>query len=156
MSALADTHRQDLIADIMSRPVLTVEVGETLWDAWQLLFVSGLRHLVVLDDDGQTVGVLSDRSILADVPATADNLSRRTVRDVLAMVPLVTITEERTPPDAARLMVQQAVEALPVVDGTGRLTGIVTETDIVRWLGTRPVGLPPWQPPTGSCGSTSR
>lgn len=136
MSALADTPRHDLVADIMSRPVLTVEVGETLWDAWQLLFVSGLRHLVVIDDDGQTVGVLSDRSILADVPATADNLSRRTVRDVLAMVPLVTITEERTPPDAARLMVQQAVEALPVLDGTGRLTGIVTETDIVHWLGT--------------------
>jgi CBS domain-containing protein len=33
-------------------------------------------------------------------------------------------------------MVQRAVEALPVLDGTGRLTGIVTETDIVHWLGT--------------------
>ena len=38
-----------VVADVMSRPVLTVEVDETLWDAWQLLFVSGLRHLVVLD-----------------------------------------------------------------------------------------------------------
>lgn len=136
MTALADARGPDLIVDIMSRPVLTVEVGETLWDAWQLLFVSGLRHLVVLDDDGHTMGVLSDRNILADVPATADNLSRRTVRDVLAMVPMVAISQDHTPVDAARLMVQGAVEALPVLDITGRLTGIVTEADIVRWLGT--------------------
>ena len=39
----------------MSKPVLTVEIDASLWDAWQLLFVSGLRHLVVLDTDG-TVG----------------------------------------------------------------------------------------------------
>lgn len=136
MSALVGARGPDLIGDIMSRPVLTVEVGETLWDAWQLLFVSGLRHLVVQDDDGRTVGLLSDRNILADVPATAENLSRRTVRDVLAMVPMASISQERSPVDAARLMVQAAVEALPVLDASGRLTGIVTETDIVRWLGT--------------------
>ena len=37
------------VDEIMSAPVLTVEADATLWDAWQLLFVSGLRHLVVLD-----------------------------------------------------------------------------------------------------------
>ena len=56
------------IGEIMSKPVLTVEIGESLWDAWQLLFVSGLRHLVVLDDNGICIGILSDRNILADVP----------------------------------------------------------------------------------------
>ena len=50
MSTAAIPHRKDeVVADVMSRPVLTVEVGESLWDAWQLLFVSGLRHLVVID-----------------------------------------------------------------------------------------------------------
>ena len=91
----------------MSRPVLTVEVGESLWDAWQLLFVSGLRHLVVLDGDGSSLGVLSDRSILAEVPATADHLSRRRVGDVLAMVPLVSVLPDDEPLTAARVMVTQ-------------------------------------------------
>jgi CBS-domain-containing membrane protein len=121
-------------ADLMSRPVLTVEVGESLWDAWQLLFVSGLRHLVVLDADGSSLGVLSDRSILAEVPATADHLSRRLVRDVLAMVPLVSVLPEDEPLTAARVMVHNTVEAVPVLDHAGRLLGIVTEADIVRWL----------------------
>lgn len=123
-----------LVADLMSRPVLTVEVGESLWDAWQLLFVSGLRHLVVIDGDGLSLGVLSDRNILAEVPATADHLSRRRVGDVLAMVPMVSVLPDDEPLTAARVMVGNTVEAIPVLDHAGRLLGIVTESDIVRWL----------------------
>jgi CBS domain-containing protein len=123
------------VADVMSRPVLTVEVGETLWDAWQLLFVSGLRHLVVLDANGSSVGVLTDRTILADVPATAEHLSSRRVGDVLAMVPLVSVGPGDSPMSATRIMAANAVEAVPVLDAGGRLVGIVTESDIVRWLG---------------------
>lgn len=129
-----DGRRSPIVADLMSRPVLTVEVGESLWDAWQLLFVSGLRHLVVLDANGSSLGVLSDRSILAEVPATADHLSRRRVGDVLAMVPLVSVLPDDDPLTAARVMASNAVEALPVLDHAGRLLGIVTESDIVRWL----------------------
>lgn len=129
-----DKRRGTRVADLMSRPVLTVEVGESLWDAWQLLFVSGLRHLVVLDGDGTSLGVLSDRSILAEVPATADHLSRRRVGDVLAMVPLVSVLPDDEPLTAARVMVGNTVEAVPVLDDAGRLLGIVTESDIVRWL----------------------
>lgn len=129
-----DDQRGIRVADLMSRPVLTVEVGETLWDAWQLLFVSGLRHLVVLDGDGSSLGVLSDRSILAEVPATADHLSRRRVGEVLAMVPPVSVLPDDEPLTAARLMVSNTVEAVPVLDHAGRLLGIVTESDIVRWL----------------------
>ena len=122
------------VADLMSRPVLTVEVTESLWDAWQLLFVSGLRHLVVLDANGASLGVLSDRNILAEVPATADHLGARKVGDVLAMVPLVAVLPTDTPLMAARVMTDNAVEALPVLDAAGRLVGIVTESDIVHWL----------------------
>jgi acetoin utilization protein AcuB len=122
------------VATLMSQPVLTIEVGESLWDAWQLLFVSGLRHLVVLDQDGSSLGILSDRSILAEVPATAEHLSVRQVGDVLAMVPFVSVQPSDHPLVAAKAMASHAVEAVPVLDEAGRLLGIVTESDIVRWL----------------------
>ena len=135
MSTAAVPRRNDeVVADVMSRPVLTVEVGESLWDAWQLLFVSGLRHLVVIDANGASLGVLSDRNILAEVPATADHLSARRVSDVLAMVPLVSVGPEDSPLTAARVMATNSVEAVPVIDSAGRLVGVVTESDIVRWL----------------------
>jgi CBS domain-containing protein len=131
---LAAPSRDAVVAELMSQPVLTVEVTETLWDAWQLLFVSGLRHLVVLNEDGSSLGVLSDRNILAEVPATAENLSSRRVRDVLAMVPLVSVSPGQSPLTAARAMTDNSVEAVPVLDERGRLVGIITESDIVRWL----------------------
>jgi CBS domain-containing protein len=129
-----ESHRDILIADVMSNPVLTVEVSESLWDAWQLLFVSGLRHLVVINEDGGCMGVLSDRNILAEVPATAENLGKRKVREVLAMVPLVSVSPLQSPIVAARIMAENAVEAVPVLDDRDRLVGIITEFDIVRWL----------------------
>lgn len=124
---------QETIADIMSKPVLTVEANESLWDAWQLLFVSGLRHLVVIDENGECLGTLSDRNILADVPATMDHLSERQVRDILARVPSNTVAPNESPKSAAAIMRENAIEAVPVVDTNGRLLGIVTETDIVHW-----------------------
>lgn len=135
MTATASSPSNVLVRDIMSQPVLTVEVDETLWDAWQLLFVSGLRHLVVIDKLGQTVGVLSDRNILAEVPATADHLSSRLVSDVLARVPMISIRPEAEPREAAAMMARSTSEAVPVHDPDGRLVGIVTESDLVRWLG---------------------
>jgi CBS domain-containing protein len=129
-----ESHRDILIADVMSNPVLTVEVNESLWDAWQLLFVSGLRHLVVINEDGACMGVLSDRNILAEVPATSENLGKRKVREVLAMVPVVSVSPLQSPIVAARIMAENAVEAVPVLDDRDRLVGIITEFDIVRWL----------------------
>ncbi len=135
MTATASTPGHVLVRDIMSQPVLTVETDETLWDAWQLLFVSGLRHLVVIDRFGQTMGVLSDRNILAEVPATAEHLSSKLVSDVLARVPVAVISPDSDPRAAASLMARATSEAVPVVEGDGRLVGIVTESDLVRWLG---------------------
>jgi CBS domain-containing protein len=135
MTATASTPSEVLVRDIMSQPVLTVETDETLWDAWQLLFVSGLRHLVVIDKYGQTVGVLSDRNILAEVPATAEHLSSKRVSDVMARVPVVAIGPHADPREAASVMARATSEAVPVIDEDGRLVGIVTESDLVRWLG---------------------
>lgn len=138
MSAQTDQAGLAGVASIMSRPVLTVEASETLWDAWQLLFVSGLRHLVVLNRDGSTVGVLSDRNVLTEVPATAEHLSRRHVADVMAQVPLVHVGPDDSPVHAAEVMAANMVEAVPVLDDDGRLAGIVTESDVVRWVAGRP------------------
>lgn len=120
--------------DVMSRQLLTVEVNETLWDAWQLLFVSGLRHLVVLDSDGHCRGTLNDRSILADVPVTPEHLKTRSVGEVAPRGPVIAARPTDAPRAIAGLMTANAVEAVPVIDDDGRVVGIVTEGDLVRWL----------------------
>lgn len=122
------------LGDVMSAPVLTIEVGESLWDAWQMLFVSGLRHIAVIDADGAFVGILSDRMILANAPLTAETLSARTVGELLSTMPSVRLTPEASPVDAARVMSERSLEAIAVLDLRSKLVGIVTESDLVRWL----------------------
>jgi len=46
--------------------------------------------------------------------------------------PVVTVTPETTIVDAANLMLQRHVSGLPVVDGTGKLVGVVSEGDFIR------------------------
>ena len=45
-----------------------------------------------------------------------------------------TVSVYDEPLTAAKVMVNNTVEAVPVLDREGRLLGIVTESDIVRWL----------------------
>jgi CBS domain-containing protein len=46
----------------------------------------------------------------------------------------VSCSPNQSPIVAARIMADSAVEAVPVLDDRGRLVGIITEFDIVRWL----------------------
>lgn len=133
MSPIAATLERSRVADVMSRPVLTIELDESLWDAWQLLFVSGLRHLAVIDTDGTCLGVLSDRAVLADVPLDTAALRERRVREVMARVPLAVVAPGDCPVVAAERMRDLSVEATPVIDD-GRLVGMVTQTDLVHWV----------------------
>lgn len=122
------------VSEIMSSPVLTVDETDSLWDAWQLLSVSGLRHLIVMDRQGDCMGAISDRNILAEIPITAEHLGARRVSSIMNGVELVFIYPHDSPVIAAALMREHELEALPVCNGEGRILGIVTERDLVRWI----------------------
>ena len=125
---------RDHVGDMMSTPVLTVETGETLWDAWQLMFVSGLRHLIVVDAHGATVGVISDRMIITSLPTDATELVSRRIGDVITESPHLGVAPAARPSEAAEQMIAFGVEAVPVIDANQRLVGMVTEADLVRWI----------------------
>lgn len=121
-----------VVSEAMSRPVLTIDVTESLWDAWQLLSVSGLRHLVVVED-GRCLGVISDRMILTDIPVSEDRMRDRGVGALLSRAPGRVILDTAPLADVARMMARYSAEAVPVLDGFDRLVGIVTGSDLVRW-----------------------
>ncbi|MEK9663618.1 MAG: CBS domain-containing protein [Candidatus Nanopelagicales bacterium] len=120
------------VSTVRHSPAVSIGAGDNLWDAWQLMFVSGLRHLAVLDDSGACTGVLSDRAVLTEIPLTEERLSARVVSDIMAVPGCV--SEETTTHDAAMLMARHSVEALPIVNAEGRLTGLITATDLVDWF----------------------
>lgn len=121
-----------VVSQAMSRPVLTIDVTESLWDAWQLLSVSGLRHLVVVDDV-TCLGVVSDRMILTDLPLDEERMRSRGVRDLLSGTPVRYVLDTAPLADVARTMARYSAEAVPVLDAKSRLVGVVTGSDLVRW-----------------------
>ena len=119
-----------LARDVMSAPALTVAPAATLWDAWRLMMTTGLRHLVVAES-GHVVGVLDDRAVFAQWPMGPLALRRNRVMDVMARRTRC-VSGDAELRDVALVMVEDAVDAVPVIDDDGAVLGIVTATDITR------------------------
>lgn len=123
------------VRDLMTYNPITVRPESDPLAAKALLKAGGFRHLPVLDQDGNLVGIL-DRTDLELFLATARSpgVTRRQHRVEQVMVrDVVSVSPDCPLEEAASLMVKHKIGSLPVVE-TGELVGIVTETDIFSWF----------------------
>jgi len=98
-----------------------------------------VRHLPVLDEDGEVCAVVSQRDLFRGAllralgfGSRAEELMLKQVAVKEAMSSEIQTTAPDTPlADAARLMIERKIGCLPVIEN-GKLVGIVTETDFVR------------------------
>ncbi len=127
------------IRELMSGGLITVRRETPVLEARDLMIKERIRHLLVTDTGGALVGIITDRDIRLNLPSQASSLSvweinylltTLTVGEVMTQS-VITVGPDRPGRDAARLMLDHKIGALPVLDG-GRLVGILTETDIVR------------------------
>lgn len=131
---------EPLVEEIMTSRLIAIRSDAELGVAVDTFLRHGKRHLLVVDPDRTCRGLVSAEHVLAAL-ATAGPGSRH----VGAHVPAVLSRVHRTAPvrEAARIMLADLVDALPVVDDDGRVVGVVTWTDILamvagRHLGSRP------------------
>ncbi len=129
------------VSEWMKESLHTISPGENLLHAWRVMLIHRIRHLPVVDGEGQLVGILSDRDIKQHaLPSQSGQtiLARQEhlealgveavmVRRVITAGP--TMTMER----AARLMLADQIDSLPVVDG-GTLIGLLTISDFLSYV----------------------
>jgi len=118
-----------LVRDVMSSPVRTTRVGDSVKDAVRKMNKFRIGCLVVMQGD-RPVGILTERDIMRKVVEPCIDPSLINVSDVMS-TPITTIDPAVSVEDAARLMSRKHIKKLPVVED-GRLIGIVTSTDLVR------------------------
>lgn len=126
------------VRDLMTRTVITAPPDMPVLEARQLMQQKGIRHLMVTDGE-RMLGIVTDRDIRLNLPSPATSLSVWEINYLLARLtvdrvmstPVITVNSDREGREAARLLVDHKIGALPVVDG-GRLVGIITETDLLR------------------------
>jgi Zn-dependent protease/CBS domain-containing protein len=120
-----------LVTDVMTREVLTVPPTATVPELIRMMYAT--KHLAFpVVDQGVLVGMVT----LDDVHRTPEiDRDAKQVRDIMTRT-LVTLTPDALLTAAFRLMTQQGIGRIPIVDGS-TLAGIVTRTDILRVMELR-------------------
>ena len=125
--------------DVMTTNLATLEAGERLDLAEDVMHAGRIRHMPVVEDK-RLIGIVSVRDLLAASLSQAMDFEpahRRaflrsvSVDEVMTRDPL-TVTPDTPLVTAAERICEQKIGCLPVVDADQNLVGIVTETDLVR------------------------
>ena len=130
-----------LVGERMTRNPVTITEDTSIDDALHLMRERKVRRFPILDKAGHVVGIVSDKDLLHAAPSPASTLSvyemhyllaKLTVKKVMSS-PVITVSPDMPLEDAARIMADNKIGGLPVLDGD-KLVGIITETDIFKIL----------------------
>jgi acetoin utilization protein AcuB len=130
-----------LVRDRMTLNPVTVTPEVSVTDALRLMSEKKIRRLPVVDGRGHLVGIVSDRDLLQASPSPVTSLAIWEIHELLAKLTIekmmtrevITVSEDTTLEEAARVMVDSRIGGLPVMkDHT--LVGIISESDLFKTL----------------------
>ena len=129
LSAEDQASQVDLVkrseAGMISNPV-TCGPGSTLADVEALCARYRISGVPVVDAEGTLLGIVTNRDMRFETDAS------RPVREVMTPMPLVTAGPDVGKDQALLLLARHKVEKLPLVDGVGRLRGLITVKDFTK------------------------
>lgn len=108
---------------------LTVHPDATLADLDKLCGRFHISGLPVVDGENRLVGIITNRDMRF---IASEDYDRLKVKDVMTRENLVTGPSNISKEDAHRLLAENKVEKLPLVDAEGKLTGLITVKDFVK------------------------
>ncbi|MHB8810909.1 MAG: CBS domain-containing protein [Desulfobulbaceae bacterium] len=135
--------------DIMTRDVVTVELTTPLDAVADRMAASGVSGVAVLDGEGKTVGIISERNFLRHMGAdkasfmaivaaclqgkgcAALGIRKGLAADIMTS-PVISVRPETTLAETAATLARHGINRLPVLDEQGKLLGILTRNDLVR------------------------
>lgn len=134
------------VKPFMTGAAISIEPDASALEALDLMIEYGFRHLPVLDPQRQVIGVVSFDDLRAvfpvrislSAPPRPEDLGAMrdvTVSEAMTEAPF-TVTRDTSLAEAAQQMLDHRVDCLPVVDESGGLDGILTETDLLHALVT--------------------
>lgn len=131
------------VKDYMSKRIITCRKSDSLIFALDMLNRNKISRLIVTDNDGKSVGVITYDTFMRNSAffkaekSTRDYLlpsmkvKEMKVGDVIGNE-LLTVESEEDLATAAKLMTKFKVSGIPVIDSQGSLEGIISSSDIVR------------------------
>ena len=126
----------------MTTDVVSVGPDTSLLKVGKLMKDHHIRRIPVVEDNGQVVGIISDRDVRDASPSKATTLDMYEMHYLLAELKAknimtakpITVKPTDTVEQAALIMLDNKVGGLPVVDDNGKLVGIISDHDVFKAL----------------------
>lgn len=144
LSYAQKSYRQDIKLDderlellhafqIMSSPVISLSPEMTVADGWRYFYKNNVRHMPVLSQDEQIIGIVSERDLLNRLMILNQAVERstnQTIAEVMARQ-VISASRETDIRRIARAMFESHIGTMPIVDDRKHLIGIITRSDIL-------------------------
>ena len=129
------------VGRIMHTDLVTVTPDTTLVEAKDIITEKQIKHLLVVDKNEELIGIISDRDLKQSWASPATALSAHELNYILMKITvdmimakkIITISPGTTIERAARIMQENRISALPVIEDK-KLVGIITTTDVMEVL----------------------
>src|SRR5580700_6509565 len=119
------------VEEIMAKNVSACTAGTNAAEAAELMWIHDCGVLpVVADSDGRLVGIVTDRDLFIALGTKGQNASGLTIGEVMRPE-VFSCAPSDDLHNALKIMANRQVHRLPVVDGDGALTGILSLNDVV-------------------------
>ncbi len=128
------------IKDIMSTKLITVSPDETLGRMKTIIDKLDIHHILVVIND-ELVGIISDRDILRNISpfkdtgseAPRDNSILMTKASQVMTKNPTTIHQDGSIREAGKIILEKNIGLLPTVDSEGKLVGVISWKDVLRF-----------------------
>lgn len=121
-----------LVGDVMTTDVHVVKAGSSVKDTAAVMAREG-HGCVIVVNGAFALGMVTERDIVHKVTSEGADPAKVRVDDIMS-TPLITIPPDATLLEAARKMTEYEIRRIVVVDGMGRLLGLLTAGGIANWL----------------------
>ena len=132
MLIVSKTVVQEIVSQIMTRHVVTINSNRTALDAALLMKEKRISSLIVRDDENESLGIITERDFVKRVCAQDKKSSEVLISELMSKIQ--TFAEPDTPVDVAvQRMINNRIRRLPVISD-GHVIGIITVTDLAKEL----------------------
>lgn len=130
-----------LVKNWMSKKVITIDTNDSMSHAIKLLKENKIRMLPVVKNS-RLVGIVTDRDLKQASASDATTLdihellflvARIKVKDIMTQDP-ITVPPNFTVEETAEVLLKNRISGVPVVDHSGNVVGMITQTDLFRVL----------------------
>lgn len=139
------------VKEIMTKNVVSLKPNDSIKDALAILFKMRISGLPVIDEEGRLVGMFTEKAILRNIlPSYIEKVGRfiyeedskstkKKFQDLINLKvsqlmrkEVITVDEDTTLSEVARLMLVEKVRRIPVLNKENKVKGIVARIDIVK------------------------